>query len=521
MSNVVGSLVVNLSAHMADFDKGLKSASASARQFSREALANDIFKMKSGGGGGSGGGGSPLDPIVEDAKKLQPHLSKVQTLLQKIGRVAIGRGGARFASLGFNIGELSGAGAVVGGIVSALIGAVFVGKNFGDEIRKTRIEADRLGVSFKELSAQKGLVQFTAQATKNLAELSSGLEKTWYFTKYLAGELISWAMQSGKMSVGIGVITELPPMALPSDLANVEKTESILNEKSRKIGEAIEELANKWEVSVAKIGKSNLEKELLDDAKAVTDTVNTLRKLAFQDPKHAVLVGELIPKILAAGEKIKSSKIAENLKETREKIEKEQNDFAQTLREGYRNLSEIGVEIKPEKRVADNMREFMKKWVSENPIAAEGFDIPAEEKAIGVSEQAAKAKRELFEATKKTTDETEKLRDRLKSLTETPITKFAEVAKDLAAGFDKGIIGPDQRNAALKKARESAVSSLMSDLKYSPGAASMMQQGSLALFNAIADRSQGPSAELEEARRQTRLITEVRNKMPVVEGAAL
>jgi vacuolar-type H+-ATPase subunit I/STV1 len=114
---------------------------------------------------------------------------------------------------------------------------------------------------------------------------------------------------------------------------------------------------------------------------------------------------------------------------------------------------------------------------------------------------------------------TEKFNEHIKSLTDTPLTKFSEVASDLARAFGEGSITAEQYQDALGGARKSAVSSLMSDLnasKYS--APSAMSYGSRELVNAIADRSGGQNQQIKEAVKRldniSRSINRIETKMP-------
>jgi Skp family chaperone for outer membrane proteins len=488
MSNVVGSLVVNLSAHTADFDKGLKSASAAARQFSREALANDIFKTKSGGGAG---GGSPLDPIVDDAKKLQPHLSKVQKLLNNIARLSIGGRGARLlGNAGGALSEITGMSGAMLGVSMGGIAAAYAAKKLGDEIRSGRKAATELGLTYNQFVDKTNALTFNKKATAGLEAMSHIFENMWRTARGISGEILGWVANTLLLA---------PAEFLaggPVDWSAGERLKLILKEEAarRKLNESVEETLRNMDkmagdrVSTARM--SNIEASTFEQLGAVDELIK-------KAPDLANLGQAVKDSIRSSSESLRA--LAVNA----------------TLDAATDDLAKMGREADVVRDRIERLRKTLKdSHTSDKKIANL---MPAIEEAGKL----ASARIKQQEATKKAADEEKSLRDRLKSLVETPITKFAEVAKDLAAGFNKGIIGADQRNAALKKARESAVSSLMSDLKYSPGAASIMQAGSRELFNAIADRSQGPSAELEEVRRLVRIVTEVRNKMPVAEGAAL
>jgi hypothetical protein len=164
--------------------------------------------------------------------------------------------------------------------------------------------------------------------------------------------------------------------------------------------------------------------------------------------------------------------------------------------------------VTPEQQILDGLSESLTKLGVGGQKAQE---IMAQANAEGIL---AKERREGLEATKKAAQEQENLRNRLKALTETPISRFAEVANDLARGFQAGMISAEAYSIALAKARQTTVSSLMSDVRSSGGAPPALAYGSRELANMIADKSQGPSSELQEAKRQTRKLEQIYARMP-------
>jgi len=187
--------------------------------------------------------------------------------------------------------------------------------------------------------------------------------------------------------------------------------------------------------------------------------------------------------------------------------------ISRALNEAMKSLGKIGAELSPELQILQQFRDI---------LTEKGISGTAAVNAIAQVEAATKlatARREQAEATKKATEEEKKLQDTLRSLTDTPLTKFAELADDLAKGLRKGLITAEQYKDALGGARKSAVSSLMSDLnasKYS--APSAMSYGSRELVNAIADRSGGQNQQIKEAVKRldniSRSINRIETKMP-------
>lgn len=81
---------------------------------------------------------------------------------------------------------------------------------------------------------------------------------------------------------------------------------------------------------------------------------------------------------------------------------------------------------------------------------------------------------------------------------------------EIAAAFDKAIA---KSIATIKKAEDVTKQAVGPQVG---GATSAMTYGSRELFNMIADRSQGPSAELEEARKRLRVLEQIRDRVPVL-----
>ncbi|MFA5234978.1 MAG: hypothetical protein WC390_11320 [Sulfurimonas sp.] len=505
MSNVIGSLHVNLSANTAQFESGLKRGAAAAKQFSREALANDIFKAKGGKDAAIGGGsGNPITPIIDDAKDAHPRLSAVQKLLQNITRIGVGGRNFRLLSgLGGAASELTGVSVASMGVVGALAVLGMAGKSLGDDIRATRKEAALLGKTYEELAAEKHLVAFSEGASSGLEHLSVVAESAMRAAKRLGGEFIGWTFKTS----GLGVTIELLERFSGIDITgtDAEKLKRITQEaekaaaKCKNIEDNLRAIGDRLRDDIAATGMSDI------DAKTHRQTEDIKRSAAGGGNAAPGLVEENI-----------------SLAKRRSAVEKLQA-IGDKLRDTFASLNNIGKDIKPEDQAFGDFKTWLADAMKITGDAAAPLLAQAEawrRAAQGVREQG-EATKKAAEETKKAEEEAKRFQERLQSLTETPLSKFALVADDLAKGLSRGIISSKQYAAALGRARKDAVSSLVSELKYAPGASSALTAGSRELFNMQADRSQGPSEELKEAMRQTRLIKEVRDKMPAVVGGRM
>ncbi|MCE5267227.1 MAG: hypothetical protein LLG00_05020 [Planctomycetaceae bacterium] len=498
MASVVGSLVVHLSAQTAAFESGLKRSGAAAKQFSREALANEIFKTNRGS--------SQIARVADDAQDAVPRISNVRKLLDSIAKTSVG--GRSFKMLG-NIGgaasEMTGLSSAALGIGAGLAGGLLVAKQFGDTIRNARIEAAKLGMTYEEFAKKEGMIQFSQGGTSGLEAVSAAFENAWYAAKKITGEILGWISDVAIVKPA-GFINSLATGDWsPVDFGAQGKLDARAmkeSQYSQRFGAAEETLRgiiSRWESDLENFGKSQIDVAFAKDSAAIN-------KLAAQFPALSMGVADLTERWKQLTEREKQLTAATRLGKVGEA-------FSDTIK----SLAKIGQDLKPEEEVFERFKESLAGLGINGDAAA---PILA---GVEAAKKLATARREQAEATKKAAEEEKQLRDRLKSMTETPITKFAAQADDLAKGLAKGFISRGQYDSAIKKSQESAVSSLMADLKQSSGASPMLAFGSRELFNAVADRSQGPTAELEEARRQTRLITQVRDRLPalpaVKEGA--
>lgn len=176
MANVVGSLVVKIAAHTAEFTSGLQKCDSQARSFASS--VSDSF----GGGSlvvGNFGVGvaEKIGGIGEEANKAVPHVNSLRDVLMKLARFEFGRGPTMLAQLGLDMGGLSAITKGVVGVAGAFAGLVLITARWGDEIKKVKKEALELGITYEEAMKKRGETPMPEFARRG-AELSSSMKDT-------------------------------------------------------------------------------------------------------------------------------------------------------------------------------------------------------------------------------------------------------------------------------------------------------------------------------------------------------
>ena len=165
-NSVVGNLIVQLTAHTAEFDSNLKKAGDTAKGF-----ANDVGTHTEAAGG------------------------KLESLGKRIASRLFGGGNVRLASAFEGAASsLTGISAVGLGTIGVLTGLGIIAKRFGDELRADEKEAKQLGITLAEYQAKTGKTQFSEGAMLGAKAVSSAWETAWNFSARITKEVSGWAM---------------------------------------------------------------------------------------------------------------------------------------------------------------------------------------------------------------------------------------------------------------------------------------------------------------------------------------
>lgn len=165
-SNVVGNLVVKLSAHTAEFDTKLGKVGETAKRF-----ASDVRKP------------------MQEANTHVGHL--IKTLASRV----FGGGNVRLASAFEGIaGPLSLITSIGLGTIAVFTGLAAKSIQFGNELRAALKASTDLGISLAKYQRENNLVQFTEGATTGLMAMSIAMEKASKIAKRIAGEIGGWGV---------------------------------------------------------------------------------------------------------------------------------------------------------------------------------------------------------------------------------------------------------------------------------------------------------------------------------------
>jgi hypothetical protein len=165
-SNVVGNLVVKLSAHTAEFDTKLGKAGETAKGF-----AGNVTTHTEAAG------------------------NKLESLGKRIASRLFGGGNVRLASAFEGAASsLTGISAAGLGTVGVLTGLGIVAKRFGDDLRADEREAAKLNISLADYQTKMGKMQLTEGAQLGVKGVSTAWENAWNFAKKITGEIAGWAM---------------------------------------------------------------------------------------------------------------------------------------------------------------------------------------------------------------------------------------------------------------------------------------------------------------------------------------
>jgi len=165
-SNVIGNLVINMTAHTAEFDRILKKSGQTAKSF-----ASDVTTHTEQAGG------------------------KLETLGKRIAARLFGGGNVRLASAFEGAaGSLTGISAAGLGTIGVMTGMGLVAKKFGDALRADETEAAKLGMTLADYQTKMGKMQLSEGAALGVKGVSTAWENAWGFAKKITAEIAGWAM---------------------------------------------------------------------------------------------------------------------------------------------------------------------------------------------------------------------------------------------------------------------------------------------------------------------------------------
>lgn len=257
--NVIGSMIVKLSAHIAEFDANLRKAAGRAEQtatqinsaFASQSIAVGSFGIADAVNSTASNLASAAPKIENVSNRIQRAWTPLLRLLGIAGRGAMGRVGygamsgveALAGATGVGLGI--GAGALAIGVATA--GAV----RLGNAIKIDRIEAERLGISYEKVKEAAGEIAIPPAAQRAAEDMATAWNFAWKYAKAIGQTTITLPF------IPLTQMARSLRLPLSDEQQEIEaRTQALLPKiPTADVGKMMEQ----WQTAMGKVGKTDLE----------------------------------------------------------------------------------------------------------------------------------------------------------------------------------------------------------------------------------------------------------------------